>query len=64
MTFDEAWANPDTVSGTMIIFGTPARVLFDSGSSRSFVNSSFALHADRKFSLLKHKLVVTTTLGE
>ena len=37
---------------------------FYSGSSRSFVSSSFALHADRELSPLKNKLVVTTPLGE
>ena len=48
----------------MFIFGTPARVLFYSGSSRSFMSSSFALHANRDLSSLKSKLVVTTPLGE
>ena len=43
----------------MFVFGTPARVLFDLGSSRSFVSSSFALHANRDLSLLKNKLIVT-----
>ena len=42
----------------------PACVLSDSGFSRSFVSSSFALHADRDLSPLKNKLVVTTQLGE
>ena len=37
---------------------------FDFGSSRSFVSSSFALHADRDLSFFKSKLVVTTPLGE
>ena len=39
-------------------------ILFDFGFSRSFVSTSFALHVDRELSLLKHKLVVTTPLGE
>ena len=37
---------------------------FDSRSSKSFISSSFALHADRELSPLKNKLVVTTPLGE
>ena len=37
---------------------------FYSGSSRSFVSTSFALHANLEFSSLKHKLVVTTPLGK
>ena len=40
------------------------KFFFYSGSIRSFVSTSFALHADRELSPLKHKLVVTTLLGE
>ena len=43
MTADEVQANPDTMIGIMFVFGTPTRVLFDSGSSRSFVSSSFEI---------------------
>ena len=64
MTSGEAQANPDTVSGIMIFFGTPARILFDTGSSRSFVSTTFALHANRELVPLKNKLVVNTPLGE
>ena len=64
MNVNEAQANPDIVSGTMIVFGTPAPVLFDSGSSRSFIKTSFSLHANWELSPLKHELVVTTLLGE
>ena len=64
MTASEAQANLDTVIGTMFVFGTPVRVLFDSGSGRSFVNSAFAFHANRELALLKNKLVVTKLLGE
>ena len=64
MTVGEAQANPNIVSGTMLVFGTPAWVLFYSRSSRSLVSSSFALHADRELAPLKNKLVVTTLLGE
>ena len=64
MIVDEAQANPDTVTVIMFIFGTPAWVLFYFESSRSFVSSSFALHADWELSPLKNKLIVTTSLGE
>ena len=63
MTTREAQANSNTMTSTMIIFGTPTRVLFYLRLSRSFVSTSFALHIDRELSLLKHKLVVTTLLG-
>ena len=64
MTSSEAQANPDTMTGIMIIFGTPARVLFDTGSSRLFVNTTFVLHANRELVPLKNKLIVNTLLGE
>ena len=48
----------------MLVFGTPAQVLFNSGSSRSFVSTAFALHVNWELALLKNKLVVTTSLGE
>ena len=64
MTVNEAQANPNTVIGIMFVFGTPARVLFCLGSSRSFVSSSFALHVDQDLSLLKSKPVVTIPMGE
>ena len=64
MIASEAQANPDTVSSTMIVFNTPVRVFFYSKSSRSFVISTFVLHADWELSSLKHKLVVMTPLGE
>ena len=64
MTTDEAQANSDTVTGILVVFGSPTRVLFYSGSSKSFVSTSFTLHADRELSPLKHKLVVTIPLGE
>ena len=62
MIADEAQANLDTIISIIIILGTPTRVLFDFGSSRSFVSSSFALYADQDLSSLKSKLVVTTPL--
>ena len=64
MTIDEAQANLNAVTGTIIVFGAPTRVLFDSRSSRSFISTSFTLHTDQELSPLKHKLVVTTPLGK
>ena len=58
MTSGETQANLDTVIGTMIVLGTSARILFDTGSSRSFVSTTFALHANRELVPLKNKLVV------
>ena len=64
MTADETHANANSVTGIITIFDEPARVLFDFRFSRSFVSSSFALHADRELISLKSKLVVTTPLRE
>ena len=64
MMADEAQVNPDSVTGIITVFGEPARVLFDSGASRSFISSSFALHADRELTPFKSRLVVITPLGE
>ena len=64
MIVDEAQANPNFVIGIIIVFGKPDHVLFDFEASRSFINTSFALHADRELTPLKSRLVVTTPLGE
>ena len=64
MTSEEAQANPDIVTSIMIVFGTPARILFDTRFSQSFVSTTFALHANKKLVLLKNKLVVNMPLGE
>ena len=64
MTTNEAQANSNTMTSTMFVFSTPIQVFFDSGSSKSFVSTAFALHADWELALLKNKLVVTTPLGE
>ena len=62
MTADEAQANPYSVTGIISVFGEPVRVLFDSRASRSFISTSFALHANRELTPLKSKLIVTTPL--
>ena len=64
MTADEAQANPDSVIGIIFVFGEPTRILFDFGANRSFINTSFALHANRELTPLKSKLIVTTPLRE
>ena len=64
MSFEDAQNNQDIVTSTMFVFGTPAQVLFNFGSSRSFVSTTFAFHADRELAPLKNKLVVTPSLVE
>jgi hypothetical protein len=38
---EEAAEAPDIVLGTFLVNSTPARVLFDSGASHSFVTENF-----------------------
>ena len=64
MTANEVQANPDRISNIIMVFGSPVRALFYSRSSKSFVSTPFALHADRELSPLKSKLIITTPLGE
>ena len=64
MIADETQASPNSVTGIISVFGESARVLFDSEASRSFVNTSFALHANRELTPLKSKLIVTAPLRE
>ena len=64
MYVGEAQANLDIMTGTIFVFGTPTRVLFNYWSNRSFFSFAFALHTDRELASLKNKLVVTTPLGE
>ena len=51
MTTDKAQANPDSITGIIFVFGELVRVLCDSGASRSFISTSFALHANRELIL-------------
>ena len=64
MTANKAQTNTNFVTVIISVFGEPTRVLFDSGASRSFISTSFALHANQELTPLKNKLIVTTLLGE
>ncbi|KAL0545083.1 hypothetical protein IC582_020224 [Cucumis melo] len=55
----------DTVlTGTLPVLGHYALVLFDSGSSHSFISSTFVLHARLEVEPLQHVLSVSTPSGE
>ncbi|XP_028068902.1 uncharacterized protein LOC114271486 [Camellia sinensis] len=51
------------VSGTFIVHGHSAHVLFDSGSTHSFVSKLFAQHLDRSEEVLSYMLCVSSPLG-
>ncbi|KAL0551527.1 hypothetical protein IC582_010616 [Cucumis melo] len=52
------------VTGTLPVLGHYALVLFDSGSSHSFISSAFVSHARLKVEPLHHVLSVSTPSGE
>ncbi|TYK15038.1 gag protease polyprotein [Cucumis melo var. makuwa] len=52
------------VTGTLPVLGHYALVLFDSGSSHSFISSAFVLHARLEVEPLHHVLLVSTPSGE
>ncbi|KAL0557201.1 hypothetical protein IC582_005719 [Cucumis melo] len=52
------------VTGTIPVLGHYALVLFDSGSSHSFISSAFVLHARLEVEPLYHVLSVSTPSGE
>ncbi|KAL0536706.1 hypothetical protein IC582_025666 [Cucumis melo] len=52
------------VTGTLPVLGHYVLVLFDSGSSHSFISSAFVLHARLEVEPLHHVLSVSTPSGE
>ncbi|KAL4021646.1 hypothetical protein IC575_020452 [Cucumis melo] len=52
------------VTGTLPVLGHYALVLFDSGSSHSFISSTFMLHACLEVEPLHHILTVSTPSGK
>ncbi|KAA0066035.1 gag protease polyprotein [Cucumis melo var. makuwa] len=52
------------VTGTLPVLGHYALVLFDSGSSHSFISTAFVLHARLEVEPLHHVLLVSTPSGE
>ncbi|KAL0541388.1 hypothetical protein IC582_021430 [Cucumis melo] len=60
----EAEKADTVVTGTLPVLGHYALVLFDSGSSHSFISSAFVLHARLEVEPLHHVLSVSTPSGE
>ena len=56
--------NLNSITSIISIFGESTWVLFDSGASRSFISTSFALHVNQKLTPLKNKLIIITPLVE
>ena len=64
MTTDAAKETPDVVSGTFLVDNVPATVLFDSGTSRSFVSVNFCASLDKILSKLDTLFKVETAVGK
>ncbi|KAL4032852.1 hypothetical protein IC575_005934 [Cucumis melo] len=64
MNKSEAERAGTVVTGTLLVLGHYALVLFDSGSSHSFISSAFVLHARLEVEPLDYVLSVSTPSGE
>ena len=65
LTKGEAEEAPEVVSGTLLVGGAYAKVLFDSGATHTFISTSFAHQlTDKPAELFNGTLVVTTPTGE
>jgi hypothetical protein len=64
MTEQDAEASPDVIAGTIDICSMPANVLFDPGSTHSFVSPYFADKIKFQPELLPHDLSVVVPSGE
>ncbi|TYK06203.1 ty3-gypsy retrotransposon protein [Cucumis melo var. makuwa] len=60
----EAEKADTVITCTLLVLGHYALVLFDSGSSHSFISSVFVSHACLEVELLDHVLLVSTPSGE
>ena len=58
MNAEEAQEAPDVVLGMFSVNSVPARVLFDSGASHSFVTKDFACKSKIQPQPLKHVMLV------
>ncbi|KAI3707612.1 hypothetical protein L6452_26238 [Arctium lappa] len=63
MSSEEARASTDVVSGTFLLNSVPMRVLFDSGSSFSFISDAFCEMIDMPKSSLDEAIVVEIANG-
>ncbi|KAJ4974519.1 hypothetical protein NE237_007693 [Protea cynaroides] len=64
VTSEDAAASPDVVTGIVPINGVPpARVLFDSGATHSFISVSFGKKTNLPIKTLDYKLLVRLPMG-
>ena len=61
MTMRDADQNSDVVAGTLFVNSVPAKVLIDSGATRSFISIKFSQQLNCPSCLLEDVLVIETT---
>jgi hypothetical protein len=64
LTTQDAQATDTVVTGILPLFSTPARVLFDPGSTHSFISCGFVRNIVRSPEPLEYELSVSTPLGD
>jgi hypothetical protein len=64
LTTQDAQATDTVVTGILPLFSTPARVLFDPGSTHSFISCGFVRNVARSPEPLEYELSVSTPLGD
>uniref|UniRef100_A0A2N9FNH1 RNA-directed DNA polymerase n=1 Tax=Fagus sylvatica TaxID=28930 RepID=A0A2N9FNH1_FAGSY len=64
LTTQDAQATDTVVTGILPLFSTPARVLFDPGSTHSFISCGFVRNIARSPEPLEYELSVSTPLGD
>jgi hypothetical protein len=57
-------ASPDVVLGMFVTSSHPATILFDSGTSHSFISSSFVAKQSLPIATMKHTMLVSSPGGE
>ncbi|XP_043717523.1 uncharacterized protein LOC122665438 [Telopea speciosissima] len=63
ITYEEAQSDPGVIIGMISVCSLPAYVLFDSGTSHSFISPSFAEKLSIELASMEQKLIVYTPTG-
>ena len=64
LTTQDAQATDTMVAGILALFSAHAIVLFDPGSTHSFVSCAFAKNHDKSLELLDSELLVSTPISD
>jgi hypothetical protein len=64
VTTEEAQQAQDVVLGMFLASSHPAKILFDSGASHSFISSSFIVKHHLPITIMKQTMLVSSPGGE